>query len=224
MLKEKIITLNDNGNMLKFKVRQLPATEQEKLIIKILLLVANKDVAELESILASVKKKEEVKESIIERYPFAAALTEANFAKFAALRPKLKKRVLDFINSHEIYDIQSINELWMAPLTEEKKVQQNWLKLASQSDIDLYVAAPMEVQNAIEEQAQMFPMETEAEVDAFWNMTGLRQQAMRKAMNEKLVNDYNSFVAEVNESFESELGYDPYLIRATELMLQNDEF
>lgn len=48
MLKEKIITLNDNGNMLKFKVRQLPATEQEKLIIKILLLVANKDVAELD--------------------------------------------------------------------------------------------------------------------------------------------------------------------------------
>ena len=184
----------------------------------------DKDVAELESILASVKKKEEVKESIIRRYPFASALTESNFAKFAALRPKLKKRVSDFIEEHEIYDIQSINELWMAPLTEEKKVQQNWLKLASQSDIDLYVSAPVEVQNAIEEQAQMFPMETEAEVDAFWNMTGLRQQAMRKQMNERLVNDYNTFVSEINESDSVNLGYDPYLIRATELMLQNDEF
>ena len=49
MLKEKIITLNDNGNMLKFKIRQLPATEQEKLIIKILLLVANKDIGELDA-------------------------------------------------------------------------------------------------------------------------------------------------------------------------------
>lgn len=48
MLKEKVITLNDNGNMLKFKVRQLPATEQEKLIIKILLLVANKEIGELD--------------------------------------------------------------------------------------------------------------------------------------------------------------------------------
>ena len=48
MLKEKIITLNDNGNTLKFRVRQLTATEQEKLIIKILLLVANKDIAELD--------------------------------------------------------------------------------------------------------------------------------------------------------------------------------
>lgn len=182
------------------------------------------DVAELESILASVKKKEEVKESIINRYPFAAALTEGNFAKFAALRPKQKKRVLDFINEHEIYDIQSINELWKTPLTEEKQVQQNWLKLASQSDIDLYVAAPMEVQNAIEEQAKYFPMETEADVDAFWNMTGLRQQAMRKAMNEQMINDYNSFIANVDESVEANLGYDPYLIRQTELWLQNDEF
>ena len=184
----------------------------------------DKDVAELESILASVKKKEEVKESIIQRYPFASALTEANFAKFASLRPKQKKRVLDFIEEHEIYDIQAINELWMAPLTEEKKIQQNWLKLASQSDIDLYVAAPMEVQNAIEEQAQLFPMETEEEVDAFWNMTGLRQQAMRKAMNEKMVVDYKNFVSEINESVEATLGYDPYLIRATELMLNEDEF
>lgn len=48
MLKEKIITLVDNGNTLKFKVRQLPATEQEKLIIKILLLVANKEIGELD--------------------------------------------------------------------------------------------------------------------------------------------------------------------------------
>ena len=184
----------------------------------------DEDVAELESILASVKKKEEVKESIIQRYPFAAALTESNFAKFASLRPKQKKRVLDFINEHEIYDIQAINELWKTPLTEEKQVQQNWLKLASQSDIDLYIAAPMEVQNAIEEQAKYFPMETEADVDAFWNMTGLRQQAMRKAMNEQMVNDYNSFIANVDESVEANLGYDPYLIRQTELWLKNDEF
>ena len=48
MLKEKIITLNDNGNMLKFKIRQLPATEQEKLIIKVLLLLANKEMGDVD--------------------------------------------------------------------------------------------------------------------------------------------------------------------------------
>ena len=48
MLKEKIVTLNDNGNMLKFKIRQLPATEQEKLIIKVLLLLANKEMGDVD--------------------------------------------------------------------------------------------------------------------------------------------------------------------------------
>ena len=184
----------------------------------------DEDVAELESILASVEKKEAVKESIVRRYPFASVMTESNFAKFASLRPKQKKRVADFLEEYQIYDVESINELWLTPFKEEKKIQQNWLRLASQSDIDLYVAAPMEVQNAIEEQAKYFPMETEADVDAFWDATGLRQQEMRRQLNEKMVNDYNSFVANVDESFESNLGYDPYLIRQTELWLQNEEF
>ena len=184
----------------------------------------DEDVAELESILASVEKKEAVKESIVRRYPFAGVMTEGNFAKFASLRPKQKKRVADFIEEYQIYDVESINELWMTPFKEEKKIQQNWLRLASQSDIDLYVAAPMEVQNAIEEQAKYFPMDTEADVDRFWDATGLRQQEMRRQLNEKMVNDYNSFVANVDESVEANLGYDPYLIRQTELWLQNEEF
>ena len=184
----------------------------------------DEDVAGLESILASVEKKEAVKESIVRRYPFASVMTESNFAKFASLRPKQKKRVADFLDEYQIHDIESINELWLTPFKEEKKIQQNWLRLASQSDIDLYVAAPMEVQNAIEEQAKYFPMETEADVDAFWDATGLRQQEMRRQLNEKMVNDYNSFVSNVDESFEANLGYDPYLIRQTELWLQNEDF
>ena len=110
----------------------------------------DKDIEELESILDSVTKAESVKESIIRRYPFAISLSESNFAKFASLRPKQKKRCAEFIEEHEIFDIRAINELWMTPLREEKKVQQNWLRLASQSDIDLYVAAPIDVQNALD--------------------------------------------------------------------------
>ena len=63
----------------------------------------NEDVAELESILASVEKKEAVKESIVRRYPFAGVMTESNFAKFASLRPKQKKRVADFIDEYQIF-------------------------------------------------------------------------------------------------------------------------
>lgn len=76
MLKEKIITLNDNGNSLKFKVRQLPATEQEKLIIKILLLVANKEIGELD-----VEKLRENPQMAINSKVLLSALEKLDYEK-----------------------------------------------------------------------------------------------------------------------------------------------
>ena len=48
MLKEKTITINDNGNPLQFKIKQLTATQQEELIIKALLLLANKELGDMD--------------------------------------------------------------------------------------------------------------------------------------------------------------------------------
>lgn len=183
----------------------------------------DKDIEELESILDSVTKAESVKESIIRRYPFAISLSESNFAKFASLRPKQKKRCAEFIEEHEIFDIRAINELWMTPLREEKKVQQNWLRLASQSDIDLYVAAPIDVQNAIEESAKYVILETQEQVDEFWHRTGLRQAAAQQIMNEKLVSDYRKAVEE-NREFQNNnpLGYTYDFIKMTENWFNNN--
>ena len=48
MRKEKVVTLNDNGNVLRFKVRQMPATEQEKFIFKVLLLLCGKELGDID--------------------------------------------------------------------------------------------------------------------------------------------------------------------------------
>ena len=48
MLKEKVITINDNGKPLQFKIKQLTATKQEELIIKALLLLANKEIGDVD--------------------------------------------------------------------------------------------------------------------------------------------------------------------------------
>ena len=48
MLKEKIITITDNGNPIQFKIKQLTATQQEELIVKGLLLLANKEVGDVD--------------------------------------------------------------------------------------------------------------------------------------------------------------------------------
>lgn len=183
-----------------------------------------KDIAELESILSSVSKSEAVKESIIARYPFAISLSESNFAKFASLRPKMKKRCADFIEENEIFDIQAINELWTTPLREDKRVQQNWLKLASQTDIDLYVAAPIEIQNAIEESAKYVILDTQEEVDQFWQRTGLRQAAAQKLINERTFIAKQQAINE-NKQFQQNnpLGYDVDFITMTERWFENND-
>lgn len=48
MLKEKTITINDNGNSLQFRIKQLTATQQEELIVKALLLLANKELGDID--------------------------------------------------------------------------------------------------------------------------------------------------------------------------------
>ena len=186
----------------------------------------DKDIAELESILDSVQKTESVKESIIKRYPFSISLSESNFAKFASLRPNYKKRCSDFIEEHEIYDIRAINEFWSTPLQEAKKNQSNWLKLASPSDRDLYVKAPIDVQNAIEETAKYVKLDTQEEVDEFWNRTGLRQQNAQRLLNEERVRQYNNQLYE-NEQFRQnnpmgyQLGYSFDIVKMTEDMMKD---
>lgn len=178
----------------------------------------DKTIGELEALLASVEKTESVRESIIRRYPFAISLSESNFARFAALRPQQKKKCNDFIVEHQIFDIESINELWATPLQAEKRVQKNWLRLASQRDIDLYCNAPKDVQDAIEESAKYVILETQEEVDAFWSRTGLRQAAARKMQNEQFVNDFKIGQASpYNENMNNNgLGYSEELIKMIE--------
>ena len=48
MLKEKLITISDNGNPIQFKIRQLTATQQEELIVKVFLLLANKEIGDID--------------------------------------------------------------------------------------------------------------------------------------------------------------------------------
>lgn len=182
-----------------------------------------KEIAELDAVLDSVIKTESIKESIVRRYPFAISLSDKNFAKFAALRPNQKKKCADFILEHEIFNVKAINELWSTPLKEEKRVQQNWLKLASQSDIDLYVKAPIEVQDAIEESAKYVILETQEDVDEFWRKTGLRQAEARRRMNEEFVSYYkNNMQNNQEEANQNPLGYNMDFIRMTEDWFNNN--
>lgn len=179
-----------------------------------------KQVANNDSLLKTLKKKASVKESIINAYPFTISLSESNFAKFANLNKEDKMKCMNFIVENKIYDIKSINDLWNTPLLMEKKLQNNWLKLADPEDIELFKKASLEEQNAIENSASFLILENKADVDEFWERTGLRQRKAQEILNEERMSKYNSMVNPVDYSADS-LGYNYNVIKMVEdAMLQ----
>ena len=161
-------------------------------------------------LLDKAKKLSDVKESIVRMYPFAISLSDENFARFAALQPADKNKVYNYVMEHAIFDVQAINEQWTTPLINEKKALKNWLKLASEEYKKLYVAAPQDVQDAIEESAKYVNIQTQADADIFWLRTGLKKHddsIIRRSLNEQYqINENATEISATSETARG-LGY-----------------
>jgi len=166
---------------------------------------AEKDLSSVDDLLAKLSKKKEAKESIISRWPFSVSLSPSNFGKFVALSESDRDICEKYIVDNGIMDVAAINESWEDGLKEEKKMQKAWLRLASDEDRKLYVDAPVEVQDAIEESAKFLVLETKADVDAFWARTGLRQRKQMMLEQAQLQERYKKMYS--GEDFDNELGY-----------------
>lgn len=166
---------------------------------------AERDLSSVDALLAKLSKKKEAKESIISRWPFAVSLSPSNFSKFVALSESDRDICEKYIVDNGIMDVAAINESWEDGLKEEKKMQKAWLRLASDEDRKLYVDAPVEVQDAIEESAKFLVLETKADVDAFWARAGLRQRKQMMLEQARLQEKYKKMYS--GEDFDNELGY-----------------
>ena len=147
-----------------------------------------KDIDKYKDLIKKAKKLSDVKESIVRLYPFSISLSDENFARFAALQPADKNKVYNYITEHAIFDVTAINEQWTTPLINEKRALKNWLKLASEEYKQLYVAAPQDVQDAIEESAKFVSINTQEDADQFWARTGLKRyddRIMQRSLNEQ---------------------------------------
>ena len=169
-----------------------------------------KDIDKYKDLLDKAKKLSDVKESIVRMYPFAISLSDENFARFAALQPADKNKVYNYVMEHAIFDVQAINEQWTTPLINEKKALKNWLKLASEEYKKLYVAAPQDVQDAIEESAKYVNIQTQADADIFWLRTGLKKHddsIIRRSLNEQYqINENATEISATSETARG-LGY-----------------
>lgn len=180
-----------------------------------------KDLDKFQKILNRIEQKNDVKEQIIANYPFSISLSEANFAKFAQLTPDQKKKCMRYIVEHNIFEIQDINDQFMVPLDNEKKMLKNWLRLADKHDIELYTKASLQEQDAIENMARYMILETKQDVDEFWAKTGLREREARKIQQEEFIKNYKIQQKEqqmtVSESTHP-LGYSIDYVKLTEQM------
>lgn len=169
-----------------------------------------KDMDKYKDLLDKAKKLSDVKESIVRMYPFAISLSDENFARFAALQPADKNKVYNYVMEHAIFDVRAINEQWTTPLINEKKALKNWLKLASEEYKKLYVAAPQDVQDAIEESAKYVNIQTQADADIFWLRTGLKKHddsIIRRSLNEQYQINENATEISATSETARDLGY-----------------
>lgn len=184
----------------------------------------DKDMEEFQDLLDNLEKKEAIKEQIISRYPFSVSLSPENFAKFAALKPTQKKKCMKYVVEHNIYKIDDINNQWNVPLLAEKRILKNWLRLADPKDIELYTHASLQEQDAIENMARYWVLETKQDVDEFWEKTGLRNRETQRIMNEEFVKRYKvsqkPIMKPVNES-EHPLGYHMDYVKMLEQSYDN---
>ena len=184
------------------------------------------DMDKFKALLDKAKKVTDVKESIVKAYPFSISLSDANFARFAALSPAQKNKVNKFITEHAIFDIQAINDNWATPLMEERRLLKNWLRLATNEDRRLFAAATKEQQDAIEESAKYVLIRNEEECDRFWARTGLRQANADRILRQSINENYNvaGKIAEQKELDASDelanaLGYRMNYMKMVEEML-----
>lgn len=184
----------------------------------------DKDMEEFQDLLDNLEKKEAIKEQIISHYPFSVSLSPENFAKFAALKPTQKKKCMKYVVEHNIYKIDDINNQWNVPLLAEKRILKNWLRLADPKDIELYTHASLQEQDAIENMARYWVLETKQDVDEFWEKTGLRNREAQRIMNEEFVKRYKisqkPIMKPVNES-EHPLGYHMDYVKMLEQTYDN---
>lgn len=167
----------------------------------------DKTVAKYQELIKTIKSKKDVKEAIVNEYPFAISFSPENFAKFAEHNRKEKDMVAEYLYNNNIRTIDAINEHWETPFKETAKIEEKWMQLADASDIELFNAAPVPIQESIREAANMVIIESKADAEEFWNRIGLRQTAARLLKQEEITNQQKAMV---NEGYFSEDNQVPY--------------
>lgn len=172
-----------------------------------------------QSILNEYNVKNQIKNNIINTYPFAVSLSESNFEKFATLSDQDKKLCADYIFENDIFDIRQINDQFMRPLQMRVNETKNYIRLANSSDLELYYNSPRDLRESIDKMAELYIIESKSDADEFWRRTGIRNFAKNQVYNETFVKNFNEKMAVSEHSTDWQNGYNESFIQMIGAMM-----
>jgi hypothetical protein len=165
----------------------------------------------LSKIISSIEQDKRVDETVKSDFPFSALLSETDRKDFAALSLSDKKKVADVIKANPTTDSAVIKALWENALAVEaakKDVKVPlWLAAAPKDYKEIYEKASPVQKAAIEARAEFYPLETQYQIENFWQTSGLNPKKERTSLNEVFTaknpkeseQKMNSYVAGVAE-------------------------
>jgi hypothetical protein len=167
--------------------------------------------SKLSKIISTIEQEKRVDESVRNDFPFTSLLSESDRRSFADLALSDKKKVAEKVKKNPTTDARVIKALWENVLaTEEaKRVSSEpvWLAAAPKEYREIYESATVPQKAAIEARAEFYTLDTQYQIENFWQTSGLNPRKEKTTLNEVFTaknpkesdQKMNSYVAGVGE-------------------------
>jgi len=142
----------------------------------------------LSKIISTIEKEKKVDESVKNDFPFTSLLSETDRRDFSTLSLSDKKKVAEVIKTNPTTDSAVIKALWENTLAVEAVKNSSktplWLAAAPKDYKTIFENASPTQKAAIEARAEFYPLETQYQIENFWQTSGLNPKKEKTSLNE----------------------------------------
>jgi hypothetical protein len=139
----------------------------------------------IEAVLESIKKQKVDEKANDARYPFVKFLGENKRNEFFTLNETEKQRVTNALNAKPSFNEEQIVKVWESAIA-NVEVNEKWFTNMPLEYIPVWESATEEVKDRITRQARLYNLDTQYQIDNFWQTRGLGKtdQAIIESLNE----------------------------------------
>jgi hypothetical protein len=166
----------------------------------------------LSKIISVIEREKTVDNSVKNDFPFTALLNESDRREFAKLSLTDKQVINEEIKRNPSTDANIIKALWENVLAKSSNAKVNsdplWLKTAPKEYKLAYQNATSVVKESIKARSEFYPLETQYQINNFWETTGLTLANKNRvsSLNEVYTAKSPAEKGEKMDSFISQIG------------------